>query len=114
MSPEQIMGRRVDHKADIYSFGALTYEIITKRPPFIGTTERSIFEKHINRPPAPMKLYVKTISEELDNVVQKMLIKKAEERLQSITEVIYYISKWEKKETVVRKRQVSEPRTWGT
>jgi serine/threonine protein kinase len=106
MAPEQIQGLKCDARTDIYSFGVMMYELLTKRPPFLGTTEQNIFEKHVKEPPQPMRSHVKTISPDLDAMVLKMLSKRREDRFQDMTSLIYEMSKWEKKDTVIRLRQV--------
>ncbi len=106
MSPEQIRGERCDPRTDVYGFGVTMYELLTKRPPFLGTTERSLLEKHLREPAPPMRTWVKTISPELDSMVLKMLAKKPEDRFPDITSVSYELSKWEKKDTQIRIRQV--------
>ena len=106
MAPEQIQGLKCDERTDIYAFGVMMYELLTKRPPFIGTTEKTILEKHIKENPPPMRTFVKTISSDLDAFCAKMLAKRREDRFQDLTTVIYELSKWEKKDTVIRLRQV--------
>lgn len=106
MAPEQIRGERCDPRTDVYGFGVTMYELLTKRPPFLGTTERSLLEKHLKEPPPPLRTWVKTISPELDTMVLKMLSKKPEDRFPDITSVSYELSKWEKKNTQIRIRQV--------
>ncbi|MBI2899341.1 MAG: serine/threonine protein kinase [Planctomycetes bacterium] len=106
MAPEQIRGERCDPRTDIYSFGATMYELLTKRPPFLGTTEKSLLDKHLKEPPRPMRTWVKTLAPELDNLVLKMLSKKPEDRFPDMTAVNYELSKWEKKDTQIRLRQV--------
>jgi len=106
MAPEQIRGEKVDPRADVYSFGVMTYEMLTRRPPFIGTSYQTILDKHLKEPPPPMRNWVPTLSAELDVIVLKMLAKKKEERWDDMKTVLYELSKWEKKDTVIRVRQL--------
>jgi serine/threonine-protein kinase len=113
MAPEQIQGRKCDARSDIYSFGVMMYELLTKRPPFLSTTQEGILEKHMKEAPRPMQEHVKTISSELNAVVLKMLAKRREDRFQNMTSVILELSHWEKKNTVIRIRQVEPARPRG-
>ncbi len=106
MSPEQIQGRRCDARSDIYSFGVLMYELLTKRPPFLGTTEKALLEKHVKEPPPSMRTFVKTIYPEIDALCARMLSKKPEDRFADMTSIIYELNRWERKDTIVRLRQV--------
>ncbi len=106
MAPEQIRGKKCDARTDIYSFGVLMYELLAKRPPFAATTERQVLEKHIQEAPLPMREAIQTVSKDLEDVVLKMLSKRPENRFQDMTSVIYELSKWERKRTIVRMRQV--------
>jgi serine/threonine protein kinase len=106
MAPEQIQGLKCDPRTDVYAFGVMMYELLTKRPPFLGTTERNLLEKHCKEPPMPIRSHVKTLAPELDAMAARMLAKKREDRFQDMTEVIYELSRWEKKDTVIRLRQV--------
>ena len=51
MSPEQIRGQALDGRADIYSFGATAYELVTGRPPFRGASSQDLLNKHITEKP---------------------------------------------------------------
>src|SRR4051812_15928797 len=54
MSPEQIRGEWLDGRADVYSFGATCFELVTGRPPFRGATSQDLLTKHIlEKPPSP-------------------------------------------------------------
>jgi serine/threonine-protein kinase len=106
MAPEQILGRAVDHRADIYSFGAVMYELITKRPPYLGTTEKSILEKHLKAPPPSIRSIVPTVDQELEAMVLKAMAKNPDDRFPDMTAILYELSKWEKKTTIIRVRQV--------
>jgi len=106
MSPEQIRGEKCDARADVYSFGVMMYEVLTRRPPFLGTTYQTLLDKHLKEAVPPMRSWVPTLSAELDVIVLKMLAKKKEERWDDMKTVLYELSKWEKKDTVIRVRQL--------
>lgn len=106
MPPEQIRGEKCDPRTDIYSFGVMTYELLTRRPPFLGTTPAAILDKHLKEAPPPMRTWVPTLSADLDALVLRMLAKKKEDRWDDMKAVLYEMSKWERKDTVVRVRQL--------
>lgn len=110
MSPEQIRGEKCDARSDVYSFGVLMFELLTKRPPYIGTTEAAVLKKHINEPLPSMKYVVGTLSSDLDAFVQKMLAKRREDRFQEMTQILLELGKWERKDTKIRVRQVEPAR----
>jgi serine/threonine-protein kinase len=106
MPPEQIRGEKCDARADVYSFGVLTYELLTRRPPFLGTTQDAILEKHLREAPPPMRTWVPTLSADLDALVLKMLAKDRSGRWADMQAVLHELAKWERKDTVVRVRQL--------
>src|SRR5579859_7408372 len=106
MAPEQIRGEKCDARTDVYSFGVMTYELLTRRPPFLGTTPEALLDKHLKVPPPPLRTWVPTLSPDLEGLVLRMLAKKKEERWPDMKAVLYELSKWEKKDTLVRVRQL--------
>jgi TolB-like protein len=87
MSPEQARGEEVDQRSDIFSFGALMYEMITGRRPFKGEHEAAIMYSLMNETPEPLARYKTNVPDELQRVVDKALSKDRSERYQHIDEM---------------------------
>jgi Tol biopolymer transport system component len=88
MAPEQTSGDEIDHRADIYAFGALAYELLTGRPPFTGTTSQEVLSAHVTQAPEPVTKYRDTVPPALEQLVMKCLEKKAADRWQSAEELL--------------------------
>jgi serine/threonine protein kinase len=88
MSPEQIRGQVLDTRADIYSFAASAYEVVTGRPPFRGASSKELLDKHISEKPISPQQYNPEVSDEFASLVLRMLAKKAQERPKDFHEVL--------------------------
>ena len=88
MSPEQVKGKQVDHRADIYSMGVVFYEMASGRPPF---TEVDLSYQHMFVEPKPLK----NVPESFASLTMKCLAKKPPERWQSVQEILEELKKIE-------------------
>ena len=84
MSPEQIKGKWVDQRSDLYSLGAIMYEILTGTPPFTGANPVSVILQHFRDLPRPLRTHRKGISAQLQQVVMKLLEKEPIDRYHSV------------------------------
>ncbi len=82
MSPEQVRGKQIDHRTDLYSLGIALYEALAGRTPFDGETHFEIMQKHLTEQPDPPGKIV-ALPAGLEAVVLKSLAKKVEQRFQS-------------------------------
>ncbi len=88
MSPEQIRGLALDGRADIYSFGATAYEMVTNRPPFRGVSSQDLLAKHIAEKPVTPRQYNPDVTEDFAQLILRMLAKKKEDRPRDFHEVL--------------------------
>lgn len=88
MSPEQIRGEGLDARADVYSFGATMYEVVTGRPPFRAATPTELLHKQIIEKPASPQMYNPDVTDECADLILRMLAKKKEDRPKDFHEVL--------------------------
>jgi len=87
MSPELIQGHASDQRTDIFSLGAVLYEMLSGQPPFKGGDEAALIQEILNAEPQPLSSAVEGIDQALDAVVFECLVKDQEERYQSAREL---------------------------
>lgn len=87
MAPEQVEGKRVDERADIYSLGIILYELFTGRVPFTGDSAIAVgFKQMKEQPPAPRTI-APYLPVEIEGIILKCLQKNPVERYSSVTEL---------------------------
>jgi serine/threonine-protein kinase len=88
MSPEQIEGRPVDVRSDIYSLGATCYHLLAGAPPHQGETALAVALRHLNTPPQPLENIRTDLPEGLARIVHRMMAKRPEQRYQTSQELL--------------------------
>src|SRR6185295_9683019 len=89
MSPEQAQGRtkEIDHRSDIFSFGCILFEVVTRHKAFAGTDVVDSLNKIIREPAPPLSEFNPAAPADLQRIVRRCLAKDPDERYQSIKEV---------------------------
>ena len=83
MSPEQVMGKAIDRRSDIFSLGVMLYEMLTGQAPFIGENVNAIMYQTLNVAPAPPNKLNPAVPEMLNFIVAKALAKGVDDRYQN-------------------------------
>ncbi|MFG2606675.1 protein kinase [Streptomyces sp. NPDC048514] len=87
LSPEQALGKAVDHRSDLYATGCLLYELLALRPPFTGETPLSVVYQHVQDIPNPPSGVSDGCPPELDGLVMRSLAKEPDDRFQTAEEM---------------------------
>src|SRR2546430_11294752 len=82
MSPEQVEGKELDGRSDIFSFGAVLYEMLTGRRAFPGKSQLSVASAILEKEPAPISSVKPMTPPALDHTIRRCLAKETERRWQ--------------------------------
>ena len=97
MSPEQVRGRALDARSDLFSLGVVLYEMLTGRLPFPGETATDVADRILNANPPALSRFNYAVPERLDAIVLKALAKDAAFRYQSARELyidLHAVGRW--------------------
>jgi serine/threonine-protein kinase len=88
MSPEQVQGKEVDPRTDLYSFGVTCYQMLAGQPPFRGTSPFDIAIQHVQNEPVPLRQIRPDFPVELCQVVHKLMAKDPAQRYPSSRDLL--------------------------
>ena len=91
MSPEQVLGKKVDPRSDLFSLGAVLYEMATGRPAFARGSDENWIEALLHQEPEPISRLNQDVPIEFQNIVRKALAKRPFQRHQSASEMLQEI-----------------------
>lgn len=88
MSPEQVAGKKVDRRSDVFAVGTVLYELLTGERAFPGTMVHEIFDQIVKLQPTPVHQRDELLPEPLSAIVSKAMAKEPEQRYQSMDELL--------------------------
>jgi serine/threonine protein kinase/tetratricopeptide (TPR) repeat protein len=107
MSPEQAQGEDVDRRSDIFSFGIVLYELLTRQLPFRGEHQSAMTYSIINEDPQPLARFNNKVSPRLEEIIAKALAKDRDERYQHIDDLLADLRREKKALEYVKTGQVT-------
>ena len=88
MSPEQIRGKTLDGRSDVYSFGCVVFELLTGKPPYTGSTPNELLSRHLNASiPSPV-MHNSNVTRDFSDLLRRMMAKVPAARPASMWEVL--------------------------
>jgi serine/threonine-protein kinase len=112
MAPEQVMGHRADARTDIYSLGAILYEMTTGRPPFGGDSVYAIMNARVVGDPVAPRSINPEISPEVEEIILQSLARNPKERYQSASAMKADLDHPEKIKRTWRHLRLRAPGPW--
>jgi predicted Ser/Thr protein kinase/tetratricopeptide (TPR) repeat protein len=92
MSPEQVMGKRIDKRSDIFSLGVILFELLSGKRPFDGESITTVMYRIVHESPRSLRDLLKDVPSGFDFIISKALAKDPEQRYQSCLEMSYDLS----------------------
>jgi len=87
MSPEQVLGERLDGRTDIFSLGVVLYEAMSGEKPFREDERTSAVSRILKTPPPPLRRRVPSLSRQIERIVMRCLVKERDRRIGSMSEL---------------------------
>jgi serine/threonine protein kinase len=88
MSPEQIRGKPMDERADLYSLGCTFFELVSGRTPFTGSSTNELLSRHLKMSPPGLQAMNRSVTPEFADLVHRMLAKRPDSRPKSAVDVL--------------------------
>lgn len=88
MSPEQIRGRHLDQRSDLYSLACTFFHLVAGNPPFTGLTTNELLSKHLKTPPPPLEAVSRNVTPEFAELLRRAMAKDPKQRPESASEFL--------------------------
>jgi serine/threonine-protein kinase len=89
ISPEQVKGQRGDQRSDVYSLGAMLYEMLTGDPPYTGSNPLAVMNERLLHDPEPLRKRRREVSPELEEILKRALAREPRNRYQTASEMAW-------------------------